>query len=116
MNGLITGSERRRNTVWRGDEWNGELGLRKPLRQIEGINDCNTARGPQWPTLFPGTMAVCNGFLSCSFQALVEQWLCGSVVDKMFFSTPPRLYEVSKRLLSETTRTTCTTLETRHRL
>lgn len=58
MNGLITGSERRRNTVWHGDEWNGGLGLRKSLRQIEGINDCNIARGPQWPTLFPGTMTV----------------------------------------------------------
>lgn len=53
MNGLITGSERGRNTVWHGDEWNWGLGLRKPLRQIEGINDCSTARGPQWPTPSP---------------------------------------------------------------
>lgn len=58
MNGLITSSERRRNIVWHGDEWNWGLGLRKPLTQIEGINDCSTARGPQWLTLFLGTMAV----------------------------------------------------------
>lgn len=45
------------NTVWRGDEWNWELGLKNPLREIEGINDCTTARGPQWLTLIHGTMA-----------------------------------------------------------
>lgn len=58
MNGLITGSERRRNAAWRWDEPNGGPGLRKPLRQIEGINDCNIARGPRWPILLPGTAAV----------------------------------------------------------
>lgn len=71
--------------------------------------------GPSGPP-FSLALWLCNGFLSCSFLALAEQWLCGSVADKMFFSTPLRLYEVSERLLSETTRTTCTTLEIQCRL
>lgn len=58
MNGLITGSERRCSTPWHGDESNGGPGLRKPLRQIEGINDCNIARGAHWSILLPSTAAL----------------------------------------------------------
>lgn len=110
MNGLITGSERRRNTVWCRGGWNRGLGLRKPLRQIEGINDCCPARGPCGPALFPGTIWLRNGFLSCSFS---DVWSGGSVAawsTWCFFSTPLRLYQVSKSLLSESTKTTCTTI------
>lgn len=102
MNGLITGSERRRNTVWRGDEWNWGLGLRKPLRQIEGINDCSTAKGPPVAHPFPW-------HYGCVMASSYSLW----GFDMMFFSTPLRLYKVSKRPLSETTRTTCTTIDHR---
>lgn len=71
MNGLITGSERRWNTVWCRDEWNWELGLKKPLREIEGINDCSTARGPNWPTFFFMALWLNNGFSA----ALSRDWL-----------------------------------------
>lgn len=101
MNGLITASERRRNTVWRGDGWNRGLGLRKPLRQIEGINDCNTARGPQWPTLFPWH----GGGVMASSAALFWHWSSGgSVAAWLTRCSFPHLrdfYEVSKRLQSE---------------
>lgn len=111
MNGLITASERRRNTVWRGDEWNWGLGLRKPLRQIEGINDCNTARGPQRPTPSSLALWLCNGFPWLLFSGIGRATaFSDTVADRMFFSTPLCLYKVSKRVLSETTKTTCTTL------
>lgn len=111
MNGLITASERRRNTVWRGDEWNWGLGLRKPLRQIEGINDCNTARGPQRPTPSSLALWLCNGFPWLLFSGIGRATaFSDTVADRMFFSTPLCLYKVSKRVLSETTKTTCPTL------
>lgn len=93
MNGLITGSERRRNTVWRGDEWNWGLGLRKPLRQIEGINDCNTARGPQRPTLFfPWHDGCVMASLAALFFFFLWRWVSsGSVAEGLTWWSFPHL-------------------------
>lgn len=48
---------------------------------------------PGGPSGSPFSLALrlCNGFPGCSFQGLVEQWLCGSVADMMYFSTPLNL-------------------------
>lgn len=68
MNGLITGSERRRNTVWYGDEWNWGLGLKKLLREIEGINDCSAARGAPVAHSFPWHYGFVMAFPESRFQ------------------------------------------------
>lgn len=74
MNGLITGSERRRNTVWRGDEWNWGLGLRKSLRQNDGINVCSTAKGAPVAHPFP-SFPWHYGYVMASSHALYRLWL-----------------------------------------
>lgn len=104
MNGLITGGERSWKAARCGDGWNWGLELRKPLRQIEGINDCCTARGASVAHPSPWYHDRVMVFIAVPWDT---GWARGA--DRMSSCTPLGPYKVSQRPLSGSKGTTCPT-------